>query len=82
MQTNNFINLETFRGDDVTLNFAIKDAYGVPIDITDWIFYITIKRKLTLTEPEEPDDDANLKKRCSSFGSLYSPVDEKDSHGN
>jgi hypothetical protein len=57
------INLETFRGDDVILNFTIKEAVSnLPIDITDWIFFLTIKAKIVRTDTEELDDDAVLKK--------------------
>jgi hypothetical protein len=59
---NNAINLETFRGDSVVLNFTIKDTYGVPIDITDWIFFLTLKAKIVRTDTDPLDDDAVLKK--------------------
>jgi len=60
----NFINIETYRGDDNEFNFAIKNINKIPIDITGWKFSITIKRKTSQT-----DDDADFKKDVTTHTS-------------
>ena len=52
----NNLNLETYRGDDFSLTLSVKDING-PINITDWVFYFTIKSKTS-----DLDEDALLKK--------------------
>ena len=42
----NASNLDTFRGDDLTINLQFQDIDG-PINITGWTIYMTIKDETT-----------------------------------
>lgn len=46
-------NFTKFRGDDITINLAFKDADGVAQDITGWTTFMTIKSSI-----DDPDVDA------------------------
>ena len=50
-------NLRAFRGDDYALQLVLTDVDSVPIDITGWEFYFTIKNNRT-----DPDDIAVISK--------------------
>ena len=54
MGSNDFINMVAFRGDDISLGLKLTDYVTKdPIDITGWIFSMTIKEKTY-----QPDTDA------------------------
>jgi hypothetical protein len=37
-------NLQTYRGDDLGLKLVFTDTDNVPIDITDWTIFFTVKK--------------------------------------
>lgn len=54
------VNLEAVRGDDFSLNFSMKNTNDEPVDITGWVFSMTIKDKTS-----RDDEDAVFQKDVS-----------------
>jgi len=70
--------LEFNEGDDFTYKLTLTDSDGVPIDITGYTFYMTVKKKIS-----NSDADALFKITVSAtqspaLGIINIPIDRTD----
>lgn len=61
MQKETQVVLEYTRGDDISIPIQIVDENDLPLDISDWTVFFTVKQKLS-----DVDDDAKIKKTITS----------------
>jgi hypothetical protein len=63
MSTNTSDNSVTvYRGDDLSFSLTFTDGDELPIDLTSWVIFLTIKNNKS-----DPDAKAVLKKEFSNF---------------
>lgn len=89
--------LEIYRGDDVSWDLIFKDSEGVPIDITGYTFFFTVKENKadtddealitktvdTHTDPTNGETEINLSSTLTNItpGLFWYDIQQKDNIG-